>query len=75
MRKMKETKEMMKGLAYKIERKGTAKLYKLNKIKLQFQSKLESLSQNSQFKLDFSKYKSIEQSRKVLFSSVFSFSI
>lgn len=74
MRKMKESKELMKNLAFKIHKKGIAKIFKLNKIKSEFQSKLESLSQNTKFELDFNAYKSVEQARKVLFSSVFSFS-
>ena len=74
MRKMKESKEIMKNLAFKIEKKGVAKMFKLNKIKSQFQAKLEGCSQNSKFELDFTAFKSIDQARKTLFSSVFTLS-
>jgi hypothetical protein len=72
MRKMNETKEMIKGLKFKIDKQEKAKISKLNKIKSEFKLKLENLSQNSRFKLDFNQYKSIDELRTVLFSSLFS---
>ena len=71
---MNENKEKMKGLIYKMDKKGKARIYKLKKIKGQFKTKLEGNSQNVPFVLDFTKYKNIEQARAELFSSVFAIS-
>lgn len=71
---MQEDKENIKSLIFKMEKKAKARIFKLEKIKIDFSSKLELTSQNSKFKLDFSSYKSISETRTQLFSSVFSIS-
>lgn len=69
-----EHKEKMKGLIYKLDKKGKARMYKLEKMKTTFHGKYETSCQNSKFKLDFSSYKSIEQARTEIFKSVFTVS-
>jgi hypothetical protein len=71
---MNENKEKMKGLIYKLEKRGNARINNLIKIKGQFNTKLNGFSQNASFKLDFSLYKNEEQAKFELFSSVFSIS-
>lgn len=71
---MSEDKEKMRSMVYKLERKGKARIYKLLKIRVQFQSKFNSFSANTKFRLDFSAYKNIQQTRVELFSSLFSIS-
>lgn len=71
---MQEDKEKMKGIIFKLEKKANARIYKLERIKTTFNAKLALSSQNTQFKLDFSLFKSIAQTRTELFSSVFSIS-
>ena len=71
---MQEDKEKMKGLVFKLDKKGKSRIFKLNKIKEQFKARLELSSSNGKFKLDFSIYKNTEQARTDLFSSVFSIS-
>lgn len=69
---MSEAKEKMKGLVYKLERKGKARLNKLMQIKGKFKAKFESISQNSPFNLDFNAFKSIQEAKNELLNKVFS---
>lgn len=65
-------KEKMKGIIYKMEKKGRARLSRLKKIKEEFYSRFNSLKENTPFKLNFEKYKNIGEDKKVMFSTIFS---